>query len=159
MKKSPHKDKEFAQCWSCLTKLSRIEVKNHLCPKPSQETYPKELDYKIKHKEDCMHKDCEKEVNCLCDCPRPAPSLEWEEIKKLLYEMDEMEFAASRDALFKDVDKLLADALARRREETLKEVEEMIRKELFFTSSPEGDWAQGYNKALKDLLQVLKDKP
>src|SRR3990167_2545955 len=40
--KSPHKDKEFAQCWSCLTKLSRIEVKNHLCPKPPQETSPKE---------------------------------------------------------------------------------------------------------------------
>ena len=38
----------------------------------------KELDYKIKHKEDCMHKDCEKEINCLCDCPHPTLSKEEE---------------------------------------------------------------------------------
>src|SRR3990167_10956848 len=88
MKKSPHKDKEFAQCWSCLTKLSRIEVKNHLCPKPSQETSLK-VENKCNEEDDYEKKHC---PNCKLDflgigidsqCPEcetkfVAPSLEWE---------------------------------------------------------------------------------
>ena len=221
-----------------------------------QETSLKELDYKIKHKENCMHKDCKKEVNCLCDCPRPslkkccencyaskdnmgylpicidkncpchtssneengyekkhcpnckldflgigfdsecpecetkfiAPSLEWEFDEDMLKngnDGDTREWKIRQEQIEKEVKsfihKVESNALARGREETLKEMEEKIeklkkRQTLHYAGGIivehhrgnncgsecilEGKEQGGeFNFVLNQVLQALKDKP
>src|SRR3990167_10238009 len=217
--KSPHKDKEFAQCWSCLTKLSRIEVKNHLCPKPPQETSPKECcdecrlpaESKFLCKGTCpCHTSSNEEngyekkhcPNCKLDflgigfdseCPECetkfiAPSLEWEFDEDMLKngnDGDTREWKIRQEQIEKEVKsfihKVESNALARWREETLKEMEEKIeklkkRQTLHYAGGIivehhrgnncgsecilEGKEQGGeFNFVLNQVLQALKDKP